>query len=306
MLVAAVIAAGLLGADLVAGAADRAAAFTVGVLRRDAIVVPFATYDGRRWRADWPEPRDHDDVPVSLRSVPKGWWGPAGIRETWQAWVDRDPPRLLTVLQPDWYAAYCRRGVGLKTDYHAREPLPDPRARPYPTDGLVVSPPQAVTRIDVLSADDPARARVAPAIVTMFNRTEREIHDHPVGRAEREALTPAVEALYGIDGARVVYVEAAREYPDPRDPSACKAVAFGGGWFVRDGDNRYTPLQTYVAVLDCDRDGAGYMLPLGVLRIGDRTFWLAQFSGWDEAQYEVDEIKPKAVERLAVRFGGGC
>ncbi|HEV2179274.1 MAG TPA: hypothetical protein VGR59_03090 [Gemmatimonadaceae bacterium] len=50
------------------------ARFVLGVLRRDGIVIPFATFDGKDWRTDWPAPRDHVDVPIDIASVPKDWW----------------------------------------------------------------------------------------------------------------------------------------------------------------------------------------------------------------------------------------
>jgi hypothetical protein len=300
------IAAGAAVATL-ARADDPGLAFTVGILRRDAIVVPFASYDGRKWRAEWPVPRDNYDVPVDLRSVPKNWWGPAGPRDTWQAWIGDEPPRPLAVVQPDWFPTYCLRAVGLRTDYHAREPLPPVSARPFPTDGLVVSPPEPIERIRVVDAADPLRAALAPVIHDTFNRTERTFGAHPIRRAVREPIVPAIEAVYAGPGARIVFVEAAREYHEHNDPAAeCRAVAFGGGWFVRGADARYAPLQTYVTVLNCDRDGASYMLPLGIVRQGNQAFWLAQFSGWDGVHYEVDEIKSKTVEPVVSRFGGGC
>ena len=43
---------------------------TLAVLRRDAIVVPFATYDGKHWQSHWPSPKQDVDVPISLSSVP--------------------------------------------------------------------------------------------------------------------------------------------------------------------------------------------------------------------------------------------
>jgi hypothetical protein len=294
-----------------ASAAGGAPAFTVAVLRRDAIIVPFATYDGKNWRADWPEPKSKYDVPVNLISVPKGWWGPIGPRETWQAWTADDPPRLLKVLQPDWLAAHCQRLIGLRTDYRSHEPPPPLTVLPYPKDGLAVSPPHPIERIDIVAAGDPERALLAPVVTETFNRTERSLanrQDHPVVKADREKLAPTIEAVYAAgDDRRVVYVEAAREYRGGRDPSGgCRAVAFGGGWFARDRDRKYTPLHTYVMVLDCDRSVASYMLPLGVVRVAGRTFWLAQFSGWEGEQYEVIEITAKGINRVVTHLGGAC
>jgi hypothetical protein len=303
--------AGLAAAGLIAHAADIPSAFTVGVLRRDALIIPFATFDGKKWRADWPEPRVDVDVPINVASVPKRWWGPVGLRDRWQAWIGKSAPRLLHVIQPDWLEAHCVRQVGLKTDYRAADPAPPPRTQPYPKDGVVVSPPQTVEPVEVIGPGDIDRLLIAPVVAETFNRTERDIAkraDHPARQGEREKRAPAIEAMYAYGhDPRVFYVEAAREYSEPSDPSGqCRAVAFGGGWFMRGADQAYTPLNTYVMVQDCDRPAASFMLPLGVVRAAGKTYWLAQFSGWQGEHYEVLEPKSKAVERVVSRSGGGC
>src|SRR5438552_2142751 len=66
---------------------SRDAAFTVGVLRRDGVVVPFATFDGRNWASHWPRPAIELTVPINIESVPSGWWGPTGPLAAWEAWV---------------------------------------------------------------------------------------------------------------------------------------------------------------------------------------------------------------------------
>ncbi len=309
LLVASGVIALAFGSRSLVRADDRGPAFTVGILRRDAIVFPFATYDGKKWHTDWPGAREIFDVPVDLRAVPKRWWGDAGPREEWQAWVDDEPPQTLAVRQPDWFPAFCLRAIGLRTDYRSRQPVPPRPTRPFPTDGLAVSPPQPIERIRVLGPGDALSAQLAPVVLDAFNQTERKIdrqQHHPIRRQDREKTAPVIEAIYASADARVVYVEAAREYHEDDPTAACRVTAFGGGWFARGGDRRYTPLQTYVTVLNCDRDGASYMLPLGIVRLSDRTYWLSQFSGWDGMHFEVDEIEPKMVRTVVDRFGGGC
>ena len=58
--------AGAVAALGTAAARDAGPAFTIGILRRDGIVVPFATFDGKEWRSDWPMPKEHVDVPIAL------------------------------------------------------------------------------------------------------------------------------------------------------------------------------------------------------------------------------------------------
>ena len=58
-------AAAVMGLGAALWAADSApGAFTVGVLRRDGVIVPFAAFDGKRWSNRWPPPALDSTVPV--------------------------------------------------------------------------------------------------------------------------------------------------------------------------------------------------------------------------------------------------
>src|SRR5215467_13652021 len=87
------------------------ASFTIGVVRRDALIVPFATYDGKQWKNYWPAPANDVDVPLSLRSISKRWWGPVGPREMWQVSTSAASPRMVSVRQPDWVTSFCQKVV---------------------------------------------------------------------------------------------------------------------------------------------------------------------------------------------------
>src|SRR5206468_5304425 len=148
------VVAGILAiAAALASAGLRGAAFTVGVLRRDGIVVPFATFDGRNWSSRWPAPALELTVPINLQSVPSGWWGPTGPLASWEAWVAGTNERqTIHAGQPDWIDAHWFRQIGLRTDYRAGEFPPPPQEQPYPKDGLAVSPPQPIERIQTVPA----------------------------------------------------------------------------------------------------------------------------------------------------------
>ncbi|HMJ86544.1 MAG TPA: hypothetical protein VK504_25375, partial [Vicinamibacterales bacterium] len=53
----------------VMAAAESRPVFSVGALRRDGIVIPFATYDKNHWETNWPAPKLDLIVPVDLRAV---------------------------------------------------------------------------------------------------------------------------------------------------------------------------------------------------------------------------------------------
>src|SRR5439155_310323 len=139
-----------------------------------------------------------------------------GPLDAWQVWVGSEPPPIVRVRQPEWFGAHCFRQIGLRTDYRPAQPPPGPATQPYPKDGLAISPPRVVERVDIV----------------------------PTGGAP--------------------------------------------------------------AAVECDRYDVHYLLPLGVLRLSDRLFWLAQWSGWGYEEYSVVEIKRDKTDVVAHRWGGGC
>ncbi len=311
---ATLVAAGIATAVLNTGAAapppDR---FTLGVLRRDGLVTPFATFDGKHWRNDWPKPLRHvDDVPVTLRSVPSWWWGRPGPRETWQASVGSGERVELHVTGANVYDAQCLQQIGLRTDYRPSAPPPDPRARPYPKDGLAVSPPYPIERIDVIPIPP-----IAPPLVEAFNKAEALAWlDAPAGPLrrlfppQREAVPIAIEAAYaaGNLASRVYYFEVVRRYESnaPELIAECAGLTYGAGWFARDGNGPLRKLSFEATVTSCDRNGLLYMLPLGAVRAAGQLFWIAQWSGWNVEQYEIVEIKPNGTEDVLRVPGGEC
>jgi len=284
-------------------------AFTVGVLRRDGEVIPFAAFDGKHWEAAWPDPQPDPEVPIDLRNVPKKWWGPAGPFDTWQALTAAPTPVALHVRQPDLVPAQCLRQVGLRTDYRPAEPPPPFAERPYPKDGLAFAPPHQVHRIEILTARSTEWTEFVPLVAREFNKIEQGLggpDEQIVKRKLREAIAPTIEAIYayGADP-RLYVVEAAREYWSEPKTNECLAVAFGHVWLARE-HGVLKVLRASVDQQTCDRPTARYMLPFGVIEAADHLFWIAQFAGWDAESYEVIEIGRDDVKLVVGRFGGGC
>jgi hypothetical protein len=302
---------GVLAVSLaVMAAAESRPVFSVGALRRDGIVIPFATYDKNHWETNWPVPKLDLIVPVDLRAVPSGWWGPAPAPRTWNAWIGRAAPRAVDVTQLDWVDVHCVRQVGLKTTYQSDKPVPPRTIQPYPKDGLVVSPPQPVEPIEVLAPSDREVQALADDVRVAFNKAEREVEarfGHSIKRQAREGIAPEIEAVYAYGHEpRVYYIEATRSYRRlGQTAGECVEMAFATGWFSREREAT-RPIATVLDLLRCDRYGASYMFPFGVLRLNGKLFWLAQFSGWDQERFVVVEIGPKTVEARVNVYGGGC
>ena len=296
-------------ASLAAAAVDDA--FAAGVLRRDGVVLPFAAFDGRRWSHPWPAAQRAGDltVPISLTAVPKAWWGPTPTLREWQAAV-RGGARTIHVTQPDWVESHCGRHIGLRTDYEPSEPPPPRATQPYPKDGLATSPPRTVEPIEIVPVGALEVRALLPVLHKEFNEAERRVEQefgHPITRRAREGVLPTVEAVYAYgDGSRVYYIEAIRPYRRlGQTLDECAAIGSGTGWFVRDAAG-VRSLTTVVDVLTCRRETASYMLPLGVMHLKGRLYWLAQFSGWDDERYVVLEIKSKTVDVAVNTWGGVC
>ena len=71
---------------------DDTDAFTVGVLRRDGIVSPFAAFDGRHWTAPWPSDLSSVELPIGIaeRSAEVvGEVGRASHRDDRHGWTAR-------------------------------------------------------------------------------------------------------------------------------------------------------------------------------------------------------------------------
>jgi hypothetical protein len=296
---------------------DHRGSFAVAVLRRDGFLIPFAAFDGKRWRGSWPAPSLDLRIPINLASVPKAWWGPTPPLSEWQTWIAATTKEsaggsawrsgTIHVVQPDWIDAHCLRQVALRTDYRSEQAAPPPPTeQPYPKDGLAISPPQALERIEIVPLGE--APPLVPGLRERFNKAELETDrefGHPVPRRLREGAEPTIEALYAFgDRPRAYYVEANRTYLNASD-GRCVAIGFATGWLVNDGDSPKW-LDMAVDILRCNKYGATYMLPLGALRMNERTFWIAQYSGWDHERYIVAEVKKDKIESVVNAWGGGC
>jgi len=289
--------------------------FTIGVLRRDGVVVPFATYDGKGWSGRWPAPAREPEIPINLRSVPSKWFdGP--LAENWSTWIDGRVGSAVHVLRPDVIDTHCLRQIGLRTDYRTGQPPSPPDAQPYPKDGLVVAPPQAIEPIETIDVHAAQLNGFAPVLREAFDKAERMTagsFNHPVPQKVREQMEPELEAVYAFGQApRIYYVESHRTYDGltaegrfPFDDSPRCGTAFGTGWFSRD-DKGFHSLDMSVRIVRCDKYGATYMLPFGAMHLGSKTYWIAQFSGWDHERYVVVAVDSKAVQAVVSASGGGC
>ncbi len=271
--------------------------FTLGVLRRDGIVSPFAAFDGRDWTAPWPVALRDLELPISVEAVPRRWWGKAGTPSEMTLWADgvkRGPVRLErpTPLQP-----MCSTRLALRTSYKSALPVPPPAERPYPKDGLVITGAQPIDTVEVLDASSPDWIPMALALIEPFARAEQETvrafteWKHPLSRDQRAKVPLELETMYRAPmerkGWRAVHVEAVKRYPPGPDDEGCGPMTSVSAWVVVDPDGKQSIRPYRADVTYCERAGSSFVLPLGLIRTGGRHYWVYQVSGHRREYYVV-------------------
>lgn len=307
---------GLLALELPAPALqENASSFALAVLRRDGGVIPFATFDGRRWRARWPADVRNKELPISLEDVPEDWWGIEPAPKTMAIWRDGARAGSVTLTGLSMTRPMCEPRITLKSDYKPSTTPPPPFEMPYPKDGLLASGNitlEPITAIEKGSADWNS---IVIAIKEQFDREETaavrsfDSWTHPVEERQRRLLPITVEALYRAPtddpNWTAYYVEAVRQYPPGRqDRDGCGLASFGYGWVLV--AKKEIKVRIVAKVTYCDRKGIGYMLPFGLIRANEKVYWVYQFSGFEEEYYEVAEPSRRGVDNHVVYPAGFC
>jgi hypothetical protein len=289
--------------------------FVLGVLRRDGIVSPFATFDGESWTEPWPTELRFLDLPISIDAVPRKWWGKAAAPAEMAVWAGGVRRGTLRLEGPTTLRIMCSSRLALRSDYRSSESVPPPIEQPFPKDGLAVSGPVTVAPIDVVPRTSPEWASAAlqlpdPVEAAELNAARAfSAWKHPVPRAERRKVPVELETLYkapmDAPGWTAYYFEAVKRYrPGPKDGD-CGLLTSASGWIaVGPGGKHWTEIGARVTY--CDRKDDIYMLPLGLLKAGGRTYWSYQLSGYGREGYVVAHPTAKVVEMEIQYPAGSC
>jgi hypothetical protein len=325
-------------------AAPRPGEFSLAILRRDGMLMPFAVYDGKRWRNPWPVPGTSDNMPINTADIPKGWWPDKQPVMDWTLIpiVPRNAttPATARVTGINWFLAGCQQGVGLRTDYKPAVLPPPPRVHPYPKDALAFSGDVRIDPIELVAPTDKVplqlTALLPDAITTpeelAITRYAAGGWTHSYSPPERRKTPVRLEALYrvrqGLDGRDLYYFEAVKRYFLPKDAMAetkpavartpqpdkqeqsCDLITFVWGWFTTTPDGRISDLLPKVLITSCDYRNARFMLPLGTVTVEHEKLWIVQWSNPTSESYMV--LDPKTIMEtlyrppLFVVNGGSC
>ena len=290
--------------------------FTLAALRRDGIMIPFASFDGRNWRLDWPDSDLVAPLPISRGDIPKKWWGPQGPDAPWTAWLSSNrPPRPLTLGKPVQARVFCSGHPALATDY--RGGAVDPREPTVPKDGLAVSGDVSLNDIVSVSVYAPEATHIIAVIGNEFNLQEAAAvahftnWSHPFWTEERKRYPIELEALYRTTDTtsrgtwKTTYVEAIRRFPPRPDDKGCGLITFVRGW-ISEQEGKKPIINVGAKVTFCDRADVTFMLPLARVVAGSELYWVYQLSSWRDEVYAVSRLRPDGVRPVIAVAGGGC
>jgi hypothetical protein len=286
--------------------------FLLAVLNRDGLAQPFAAFDGRRWKAPWPDHRQ-TELPISLEGVDRDWWGIGAPPSRMTLWAHGTAVAETSVTALAQIRGLCSGRIGVRTDYKSKALAPPRMKQPYPKDGLLVSGGAQVGRIEMVERGSEEWNRALLVMTDDFNKGEsRAIASfgdwrHPVREETRRLQPITIEAVYKAPsdaaGWTTYFVEAVRQYQSPRRGDDCGLTTTGQAW-VHMGPANKSEVDLTSRVTYCDRKGVNVMLPFGTVRAGNRTYWVYQFSGYEDEWYQVVHPEPKDID-VAVSFHAG-
>jgi hypothetical protein len=289
----------------------------LGVLRRDGIMLPFAAFQGNDWSKPWPVPTMTMEVPVTLNAIPNGWWG-GQPHARWSAVLAGGAIVPLELKTPIVLPVCEQRRLGIRTGYSSDEPAPAIVVQPYPKDGLAVTPGVRVDPVEIVRPDDPERARftlaLGEAIADAEEKTIRGLRrktefDHPIDPAVRSKVVAQLEAWYrapmDAHGWTLSWIEAAKSYPPGPEDEGCGLETLITGWVQQNAIEKGPRADLMARVTYCDREGATYMLPFGIVRTRARQHWVYQLSGIGQEWYQVMQVSPGRLRPVVEFFGGG-
>lgn len=301
------------------GGADDGGSFALAVLRRDGIVAPFAAFNGRRWSAPWPDSVFGQELPISLSDVPKKWWGLDTPPQTMALWRDGEQGGDVTLTGLTTMPLMCSARTLVRSDFKTSGPLPSPRERPFPKEGLLVAGRLAVVeKIRTLDKGTAEWNGTVIRVAEKFDQVENNALNvytdwyHPVLRERRKLMPVTLEAAYAADtdsaGWRAYYVEAVRQYPPGlADKDQCGPTTFVAGWIlVNTTDTRNAEFFLRGQITYCDRHRVTYMLPLGLITADAKKYWVFQSSGFAEEWYEIARPTPRRIEAHVTYNAGHC
>jgi hypothetical protein len=301
-----------------------AESFAAAIVSEDGLLVPFARFDGTTWERIWPEPGEKAEAPPSL-NAPAAWFPPDGdVPATWHLWLLDDPRaaaspfehrtgRVVKVEKADVFDAHCLKQVGLRVDYRgAADRQPAPNTFPRKKAGVALSVESI--RVDPATVLDPA----SPLARIVSDRASQAFHraeeDHlEILDARERAQLPELKARRAapVKWTKVMRLGTAQApertyYLEGEVAYSARSIMAGHVWVQIAGDRDTVDAEALLT--DEDRKQGVRRVSIGVIRVGDRRFWVFETNSWEHETYEIVEASGQGQRPISLLevAAGGC
>ncbi len=294
--------------------------FIVGILRQDGVIAPFALYANKKWTNPWHsrQPNDQADEPDTIADLPKPWFQSfVKPSSDWYLWSPSGELTTIKTSNAVQVCSHCQQVWGLLSDYP--NPKQPEKNACVPNVGAVLSEKKQARTMEKLTDASPDWKQMLTFVRPEFERAESaglsgavsqySVQLPPAG--DRAKVPLSILNLYRSqltdDGQALLYFEASKEYPKPRDSNdSCNNISLFGGWALQDAQGNLALLDSQFAPTDCDMKEGGLTLPFAILQLDGKTFAIVEEDGYEGEGYTILEIQKDGVHRVLDTYAGSC
>lgn len=296
--------------------------FTVGILRQDGVIAPFAQYANRKWTNPWhsPQPGDQTNGPETIANLPKPWFESfVKPSSKWYLWSRSGELTTVKTSKTVQGCSHCQQVWGLLSNYP--NPKPPEKNECVRNVGAVFSEKKWARAMEEITNSSADWKQMLKFLGPQFERAEKvgisrivsQQYSAQLPSAKERARVPlSLLNLYrtqlGDDGRLLFYFEASKEYSKPRDANdaGCNNISLLGGWAVRNLQGKLILLDSQFSPTDCDMKEGGLALPFAMLRLDGKTFVIVEEDSYEGESYIILEIQKNRVRRVLETYAGSC
>jgi hypothetical protein len=282
--------------------------FTLGIVRLDGRIVPFAAYDRGRWERAWAEADEQIDPAPTLDNIESVWSKRGeGVPTIWHVWRVLGGGRIEAQVKGlEVVEAHCGGQVALTTG------LPQTTGDHWRKLGVAVDSTIPIKVIEEVRRADPMW-KAAQQLVSA-NFAKLELAQAEAGSKQLPREMPAAVALISelyreVNSPRSpMYFIAEKKYRTLLEPrnAKCNVRSIMTGWLLPSPSGGWALREHRMFVTDCDASDARDALPLAALNVAGQNFWVLQEHGYEDETYIVAEIDASGVRYVIDVSGGGC
>src|SRR5215813_2314798 len=317
----------MLAVSLVMGSADIPSQdkdhnqFTIGILRGDSVIIPIGEYRDGKWLARWPKPDGFgEDIDTSLADLPDAWFDRNRVLSTtWYYRPSNDVATLIKTSKKVKVQNHCQENWAVLCDFPGQ---PLKAGEHHRNVGVALDADKWIDNpIEIINSSREGR-RITSFVRPAFDKSEGikptgigslKPYPHYPSNAERRKARLIIDRLYRnrepIDGQRIYYVEAKKEYKNlyfsKTDPS-CNTISFFKGWIIQNKRGVLRLIDRRHILSDCDMKAATSTKLLGILPMRDRIFFITEDHGYEDEGYRILELKGSRIKQVLNVYGGSC